>query len=158
MRKTLVSAATIAVAMTLVPPASAEGQECWDFSGQMVPIPARNGQVAGAGAGVYSAHEHVVEPGLSVMTAGNGCREEWHGMDMQWGTGFVRQAEVPGVGTRFFLWSHATTPDVPGCRDSSKLGGVATIQNGKAHVVLNTQETSDPNWQATWVLDCDTNS
>jgi hypothetical protein len=93
MRKVIEVAALGAVLLATSPPAHADPT---DFSGQMVVIPVRNGQVSGAGTGAYSVHLHSVDPGFSIMTASNGCTQEWHGMDMQVGTGFARQATLPG--------------------------------------------------------------
>jgi hypothetical protein len=148
MRKAIEVAAVGAVLLATSPPAHAEPT---DFSGQMVVIPVRNGQVSGAGTGVYSVHLHVVDPGFSIMTASNGCTQEWHGMDMQVDNGFARQATLPGGVVRAFLWSHTTSTEGPDCRSSKKLGLTGKPQNGRAHVDVNDQEIPD----ASWVLDSD---
>jgi len=136
--KLLVCAAVEGVALTLmVPPVHADPT---DFSGKMIP----------RGESPVSAHMHDVGNRVSVMTASNGCIQEWHIKD-------VVHNDMPGV-VRMFAWSQVTSGQSQHCHDSSNLGITGNspdspygLHNGHFNMNVIDQAVGD----VSWIMDSD---
>jgi hypothetical protein len=138
MKKLLTTTMAIATALSLAAPASADDPPpAHSFSGHMI-----------AGGQVSEAHL-VDNDGGSLMTASNGCTQEWH-MDQ------VMQSDTDV--RRAFASSHVTAGQGPNCHDSRTLGINVSppdspygMHNGKWNMNVIDQDAGN----VSWVMDSD---